>query len=171
MGRGNVCVTGEYEGLYYIDNDYLHVYYQEDENGDYGFALRSELSMEEYESGNWKYDEHESEFNFVMAMRKIKDEMMKRFSSFTECDKWPHHEGNAILENKLFYITVQDNQWSQAVKLIQKEDPYGSLAGLQAKHYPNYLNGLRDILLGMYDTVGIYTGPWTHGTIRREDFA
>ena len=26
MGRGNVCVTGDYEGLYYIDNGHIHVY-------------------------------------------------------------------------------------------------------------------------------------------------
>ena len=26
MGRGNVCVTGPYEGLFYIDNDYTDVY-------------------------------------------------------------------------------------------------------------------------------------------------
>ena len=25
MGRGNVCVTGSYEGLFYIDNDDLRV--------------------------------------------------------------------------------------------------------------------------------------------------
>lgn len=31
MGRGNVCVFGGYEGLYYIDNDDLHEYYREDE--------------------------------------------------------------------------------------------------------------------------------------------
>lgn len=26
MGRGNVCTFGKYEGLYYIDNDHIHVY-------------------------------------------------------------------------------------------------------------------------------------------------
>lgn len=26
MGRGNVCVQGAYEGLFYIDNDDLRVY-------------------------------------------------------------------------------------------------------------------------------------------------
>lgn len=26
MGRGNVCVSGDYEGLYYIDRDYFKVY-------------------------------------------------------------------------------------------------------------------------------------------------
>ena len=30
MGRGNVCVTGPYEGLYYIDNDYVSIYFRED---------------------------------------------------------------------------------------------------------------------------------------------
>lgn len=30
MGRGNVCVTGPHEGLYYIDNDHVHVYRRDD---------------------------------------------------------------------------------------------------------------------------------------------
>lgn len=30
MGRGNVCVNGPYEGLYYIDNDHIHVYRRDD---------------------------------------------------------------------------------------------------------------------------------------------
>ena len=33
MGRGNVCVTGSYEGLFYIDNDDLR------------YTRRSSLSM------------------------------------------------------------------------------------------------------------------------------
>ena len=31
MGRGNVCVTGSCEGLYYIDNDDFHVYRRADD--------------------------------------------------------------------------------------------------------------------------------------------
>ena len=30
MGRGNVRVTGLYEGLYYIDNDYYQVFRRTD---------------------------------------------------------------------------------------------------------------------------------------------
>lgn len=30
MGRCNVCVTGPYEGLFYIDNDDLRVYRRND---------------------------------------------------------------------------------------------------------------------------------------------
>ena len=34
MGRGNVCVTGKYEGLYYIDNDHFHVYRRDEPDSD-----------------------------------------------------------------------------------------------------------------------------------------
>ena len=30
MGRGNVSVSGPYEGLYYIDNDHIHAYRRDD---------------------------------------------------------------------------------------------------------------------------------------------
>ena len=30
MGKGNVCTQGKYEGLYYIDNDDIHVYRRND---------------------------------------------------------------------------------------------------------------------------------------------
>lgn len=31
MGKGNVCVSGPYEGLFYIDNDYTTVLRREDD--------------------------------------------------------------------------------------------------------------------------------------------
>ena len=30
MGRGNVCTTGPYEGVFYIGNGYLRVYRRDD---------------------------------------------------------------------------------------------------------------------------------------------
>lgn len=46
MGRGNVRVTGLYEGLYYIDNDYYQVFrrtdtFADDEEGYVSTSLRS----------------------------------------------------------------------------------------------------------------------------------
>lgn len=36
------------------------------------------------------------------------------------------------MESKLFYVAVQDNEWSLAVELIQKEPPYDDhLGGLR----------------------------------------
>lgn len=34
MSRGNVCVTGKYEGLYYIDNEDFHVYRKDDSDAE-----------------------------------------------------------------------------------------------------------------------------------------
>ena len=59
MGRGNVCVTGAYEGLYYIDNDHFHVYRRDKPDSDDEFQTRlmGNLSHEELTSGEWLYDE------------------------------------------------------------------------------------------------------------------
>lgn len=62
MGRGNVCVTGEYEGLYYIDNDHFHVYRRDEPDSDDEFQSRllGDLSYEELTSGEWHFDEWET---------------------------------------------------------------------------------------------------------------
>lgn len=45
MGRGNVCVTGKCEGLYYIDRGYTDVYRRSDD--EFETRLREELSYDE----------------------------------------------------------------------------------------------------------------------------
>ena len=94
--------------------------------------------------------------------------MEKKFKSFVATG----NDFGTILENELFEIEIEDNQWSYAVKLIQKECWYDNhLEGLQKKHYENYLNGIKNILLEMFPSIGCYGGAWTHGIIKREDVA
>ena len=98
--------------------------------------------------------------------------MMRRYPSFEEPNQtWlpNHRNGKVILENKLFYIIVEDNEWAEAVELIQKESEYGDvdLSGLQKQHYRHYLDAIQDILLEQFGEVGIYTGPWTSGKITK----
>lgn len=100
------------------------------------------------------------------------NEMMRRYPSFEEPNQtWlpNHRNGKVILENKLFYIIVEDNEWAEAVELIQKESEYGDvdLSGLQKQHYRHYLDAIQDILLEQFGEVGIYTGPWTSGKITK----
>ena len=42
MGRGNICTFGDYEGLWYVDRDYLDCYISkfENENGEYEEKFR-----------------------------------------------------------------------------------------------------------------------------------
>ena len=153
MGRGNVCVFGEYEGLYYVDwNNFSSEY--EDEHGN--VIQDYDLQREE-----WKG-----------SLEQFINDFTKRFKSFSRCDEWISDSEKAILENSLFYIAVEDNEWSIAIKLIQKEQGYhfsGNIENLQVKHYKNYLDGMRDCLFNQFEELGTYGGPWTSGRIRRPE--
>lgn len=102
----------------------------------------------------------------------------ERFPSFTRCEpnEWLRNglygdlTRRAILESKLFYITVEDNEWSLAVELIQKEDPYDNhLEGLQKRHFQTYLDGIRDTLFEQFETLSVRNGPWMSKQISRKE--
>ena len=58
MGRGNVCVAGPHEGLYYIDNDHFHVYRRDEPGVEYPETrLMGDLSYDELTGNEWLYDE------------------------------------------------------------------------------------------------------------------
>lgn len=160
MGRGNVCVTGDYEGLYYIDWDYFKVYLLDDDGN---------------ETDEIDYDA-QADFMREELMGEFRRLFVKRFPSFYLVDKWLggchiHENRHAILENGLFYICLVDNEWSMAVELIQKDyntGDYGDfLPSLQRRHFKNYLEGMKNCLFELYPEIGIYKGAWTSGTIKR----
>ena len=87
-------------------------------------------------------------------------------------DLWISRSQKAILESPLFYLCLEDNNWSLAVELIQKEPPQGrSYTALQARCYQRYLTGIARCLLNHLPGVGLYTGPWTSGRLRREELS
>ena len=75
----------------------------------------------------------------------------------------------AFLENELFFIAVEDNQWSYAIELIQKGPEY--LAGFQKRFYQTYLDAIKNILLDYYGEVSYRRGAWMSGTIKKEEVA
>lgn len=168
MGRGNCCVNGEYEGLYFVDNDFLHVYENEDNDEP---VLMGELSYSQLASGDWSFSEVLTDIRYEDTLANFIQRIQHKFKSFRPCDKWVSREEHAILENALFYIVTEDNEWSIAFKLLQKEDPYDDhLSGLQKRHFQLYLDGMRDALFEDFPSLGIYKCAWTHGVISREDF-
>lgn len=164
MGRGNVCVHGEYEGLYYVDRDYIDCYIanEPDENGEYEQKMLGEMSMEDFQ--NYDYDTVLSGLYYDDFIQEFTAMMEKKFKSFVSTG----NDYETVMENSLFEIDIEDNEWAYAVKLIQKESYYDNLEGLQKKHYQNYLEGIKTILLELFPSIGCYGGPWTHGTITRE---
>jgi hypothetical protein len=181
MGRGNVCVTGRYEGLFYIDNEHIHVYRRDDPYSDEPETrLMGSLSYEELTGGDWLYDEWGTGEEEDDILECFMDSFGRMFPSFSRVqgDVWiktgayGDYDRRVIMDNSLFYIAVQDNQWSVAVELIQKEDPYDNrLSGLQARHYQRYLEGMKKCLLERLPSIGTYGGAWTSGCIKREELA
>lgn len=163
MGRGNVCTFGKYEGLYYADRDYLDFYVPIDGEADEGKFL-GEIDYNDF--SDYEYDEFLSRVYYEDFITEFVYLFGKKFKSFSETGK----DYGVIMENELFEIEVEDNEWSYAVKLIQKEDDYDNhLEGLQKKHYENYLNGIKTVLLELFPSIGSYRGAWMSGTITREE--
>lgn len=179
MGRGNVCVTGSCEGLYYIDNDHFHVY-RRDEPGVESpeTRLMGDLSYDELTGPDWLYDEWGTGEEEDDVLECFISSFVKMFPSFRRPfeevwlrnGSWGPASRRVILESKLFYIAVEDNEWSLAVELLQKEDPYDDhLIGLQGRHYLKYLEGMKKCLLERLPSIGIRKGAWMSGTISREE--
>ena len=166
MGRGNVNVHGEYEGLYYVDRDYLDCFISKyaDDNGDYQFKMLGDMDATDFDNFDYDYDLSDMNYNdFIVAFI---ENMEKRFDSFISTG----NNFGIVMENSLFEIKIVDNEWSYAVELIQKENEYDNcLSGLQKKHYQNYLNGMEDILLTMLPEIGCYGNAWTHCIIKADN--
>ncbi|MBR5604282.1 MAG: hypothetical protein IKW51_08785 [Bacteroidales bacterium] len=165
MGRGNVCTFGKYEGLYYADRDYLDFYVPIDGEADEGKMLGE---MEHNDFSDYEYDEFISRSYYEDFISEFISLFCSKFKSFSATGE----KYGIILENELFTIEVEDNEWSYAVKLIQKENDYDNhLEGLQKKHHGNYLEGMKNALLEIFPSIGCYCGAWTSGRITRKDAA
>jgi hypothetical protein len=172
MGRGNVCTLGKYEGLFYIDNDHMHVYRAADDESDYPETrLMGELDYDELTNGEWLYDEEGTMNEEEDIFECFIAEFTGRFGSFSRVDKWLDQTRQAILENRLFYICVEDNEWSVAVELVQKEEPCSMvwMENLQGRLYQTYLEGIKRCLLTRLPSIGTRKTAWTSGQITREE--
>ena len=107
-------------------------------------------------------------------MDSFDSDLLRMFPNFSKAcpDLWISRSQKAILESPLFYLCLEDNNWSLAVELIQKETPQGrSYAALQARCDQRYLTGIARCLLNHLPSIGLYTGPWTSGRLRREELS
>ena len=162
MGRGNIHTRGDYEGLYYIDYDYLDYYTSKeaDEYGEFDNKLLADMDADDF--NDYEYDDDLSCWNAEDYINMFVNDMTKKFGSFVATGE----TYGTIMKNSLFEIKIEDNEWSYAIELIQKDDY--TLSGLQKKHYKQYLDGMKDVLLDLFPEIGCWTGNcWTHGVIKR----
>ena len=145
MGKGNVCVSGPYEGLFYIDNDYTTVLRREDDCED--TILQKDLSAKDLSGNDWLFDDEGSANELEDVLECFVENFTHRYPSFARVkqDKWIGRNVRVILESSLFYIGIEDSDWAYAVELLQKDNPCSE--GFQRKHYKAYLDGMKAALL------------------------
>jgi hypothetical protein len=82
MGRGNVCVFGDYEGLYYVDRGYIDCYVAKDMNeyGEYEEKMYCDLEVEDFCDYDYSYTL--SSLYYEDFIRDFTDMMKKKFKSF-----------------------------------------------------------------------------------------
>lgn len=171
MGRGNICVRGRYEHLLYIDNEDYTVYYREGADGECETANLRDLAYADLQE--WTLDEEGTNLEWEYVEESFVESFATLFPSFTVPAKmsWLDRDRRILAENKLYWLVVEDNEWSMAVEIIQKENPYDdSLLGLQARHHEHYFDGMKKCLLELLPSVGVYKGAWTSGTLTAEEF-
>ena len=152
MGISNCCVFGKYEGLYFIDYDDIHVFRHKDCDLDGSAEARflRDLDYGELTGGDWIFDDLATQFVQQDVLDSFTSDFLRMFPNFSKTcpDLWISRSQKAILESPLFYLCLEDNNWSLAVELIQKEPPQGrSYAALQARCYQRYLTGIARCLL------------------------
>ncbi len=166
MGRGNECVFNDSEGLYFVDKDYLMSYRRNGAADDEELKLGCEIDYNEI--NDYKYDYWESDFLYNQFIEDLCYSITHRFKSFEMCSE-THEQGYAILRNSLYSVVISGNEWSYAVKLVKNDDVIGeSLENLCGVHFDRYFAGLKESLLEQFEEIGTYTGPWTHGTVKRK---
>ena len=157
MGRGNVRVFNEFEEVYYVP-------FEEFEEKSYDFEKDEYDEESEKEFKDYLYDDFKENLYSYFTTK------FKSFSKPFE-KKWIGREDFIVAENKLYYLTLCDNEWSIAVKLLQKENSYYenyTIDGLQKKHFESYKNGLLKTLFDISSEVYGYNGPWTSKKLENE---
>lgn len=176
MARGNVCTHGEYEGVFYIPNDYLQVFKRNDPDDPYGECeqetrLLHDISSEELKPEEWLFDDEGSANEEEDVLECFMSDFVRRYPSFERVkqETWLDGTRRILLESALFYVVVEDNEWSLAIELVQKDEGYGSLVGLQGQHFERYLDGMKRALLERVPRIGLYAGAWTSGSLTKEE--
>ena len=150
MGGGNPSVSGEFEGLFMVDLGDMECYYRK------GMAFDDD----DFTSAAVRDD----------FLEHLQTSFCEHFEGFSVADEWVDGHNHAILENGLFYITLEYADTMLAIKLIQKEGDWDeNLSGLQMRHYKTYLGYLKRVLFETFETIYSPCGAWLVSAIRRND--
>lgn len=153
MSKGNVNVSLN-DGLYYIHYNSINVYKSKQNPND----LRTIDQIPPQQKSTFHLDLKLSQANYDQWLKKFRELMTKRFPSLQIIDQYLKRDQRIILQNSLFQIIIEDNEWSFAVELISRTDcPYKAF---QKHLFTQFFKGMRDNLLTITETIYVRSGSW-----------
>lgn len=149
------------EGLFFVNLNDILVYHKK-RHPDI-FCVKKDIPQGEED--NYIIDKEKSQYRYDRFKEKFCEEMQTRCKSLQ-----PGVSGKKfinttkqklILENKLFRIVFENNQWSIAVKLLRKDD---ANQGIAQQTFETFLQHTKDALLMQMPEIYVRNGSW--GTTR-----
>lgn len=121
------------------------------------YYASGDYAMQWYVS--YEHDIPEDEFVSELVKKEVMHQISTRYPSFWKTDIWIRRDSHVLLENRLFYIGLADNENSIVIFLSSKDE--SSTEGLARRHFSMYKKGILDILLKLFGEVCLPTGSWT----------
>lgn len=123
MGKGNVCVSGPYEGLFYIDNDYTTVLRREDDCED--TILQKDLSAKDLSGNDWLFDDEGSANELGGCAGVLCGELHAQVSQLCACQAgqvaWPQCARHP--RKQPVYIGIEDSDWPMPWNCFRRITP------------------------------------------------
>ena len=154
MSGSNVNVSMN-DGLYYVHYDSINLYKNKHDPNDVRPAKLIPANLRQ----DYELDLPLSQANYDTWLTNFRAAMRKRYKSYRQIDKYQKAGKRIILQNDMFHVIIEDNEWSFAVELISR--PRYPYPQLQKHLFTHFFKGMREILLTMTDTLYIRSGSWT----------
>lgn len=162
MARNN-CTVDPGEGLFYINQKYLNIYHRKDDPT----ITLPENEIQTEKADEYEYDQQLSQNRFDEIKNQFLTAYQKRYKSMKSIDTWnTKKKRHIMLENDMFYVAFEDNDWSIAVELLYKQKVKSP--EYQARIAPSFKRSMRNILLTILPEIELRTGSWTSKTITKQ---
>lgn len=151
--------------LYYVDYAHIDVYVNKNDKKDIKIG-KDEIALNNPDI--YQFDETLTQAQFDKFKQEFINAMQQQHKSLKTTDKTVkgvHH----LLENDMFIVAMEDNNWSVGVELLNK--PKYENENLREHVLPNFATNMRNILLDLIGEIHIRTGSWTTEIITKKQNA
>lgn len=151
MANGNKNVKPG-EGLFFIAYDDIDVYSTKDDPTT--LVKKQDIPPDQKDKYEWNKSASQNRMDQLKA--DFIKKMLTKYKSMKPIDQWLNKQ-HVILQTDAFYIALEDNNWSAAVKILRNTK---NTTPRQRQYIAGLRRSVRDTLLELTPTIYIRTGTW-----------